>query len=95
MGETEEDLRRRLYYQAAHRGMKESDLLLGTFAKVHLPRFDATQLAEFDRLLQLQDRDILYWRLGQEPLPPEHDGPVMRLLLAFTLVAGFSISEKR
>jgi len=90
MVETEEDLRRRLYYQAAHRGMKETDLLLGTFAKVHLPQFDAAQLAEFNTLLQMHDRDILYWRLGQEPVPPEHDGPVMRLLLAFDLAAGFS-----
>ncbi len=90
MSEMRENLCRRLFYQAAHRGMKEADLLLGAFARVHLSQFDESQLAEFDRLLQLQDRDILNLRLGGMLLPPKYDGPVMQLLLAFDLVAIFA-----
>ena len=80
-----ENWHRRLYYQAAHRGTKEADLLLEAFAKVYLARFNSSQLAELDRLLQLPDHDILNWRLGYAPLPSEYDGPVMRLLLSFSL----------
>ncbi|VBB68540.1 YgfY COG2938 [invertebrate metagenome] len=90
MRETRENLLRRLYYQAARRGTKEADLLLEAFARIYLPQFDSNQLAELDRLLQLQDHDILQWRLGHAPLPPKYDGPVMRLLLSFDLVNTFS-----
>ncbi len=83
--EDRENWYRRLYYQAAHRGTKEADLLLESFARVYLPRFDIGQLAELDKLLQLPDHDIINWRLGYTPLPPEYDGPVMRLLLSFAL----------
>lgn len=90
MRESRENWCRRLYYQAAHRSMKEADLLLGAFARVHLLCFNDSELAEFDRLLQLQDRDILNWRFGRTLLPPEYDGPVMRILLAFNLTATFA-----
>lgn len=93
MREARENLYRRLYYQAAHRGMKEADLLLGAFARIHLPLFDDNQLAEFDRLLQLQDRDILNWRFGRVPLPPECDSSVMGFLLAFNLMASVGMDS--
>lgn len=79
--ESREDLRRRLHYQATRRGMKEIDLLLSVFAEAYLPIFDDTQLAEFDKLLQLQDRDILNWHLRRTLPPAECNSSVMQLLL--------------
>ena len=37
MAETKEMMMRRLVYRASYTGMKETDLLLGQFAKAHLP----------------------------------------------------------
>lgn len=91
MSESLEDRRKRMQYQAAHRGMMEADLLLGRFAKVNLPKFSNAQLDTFDVLLELPDNDIMNWRLGRIPVPPEHDTDVMRLLMAFDLVG--SVSE--
>ncbi|MEO5374546.1 MAG: succinate dehydrogenase assembly factor 2 [Alphaproteobacteria bacterium] len=84
--DTLDDRRKRMFYQAAHRGMIETDLLLGRFAKVYLPRFTNAQLDTFDVLLELPDNDIINWRLGRVPVPPEYDTDVMRLLMDFDLV---------
>ncbi|MBV9585986.1 MAG: succinate dehydrogenase assembly factor 2, partial [Alphaproteobacteria bacterium] len=36
--------RKRLLYRAWHRGTREADLILGSFAEAHLAGFDAMQL---------------------------------------------------
>lgn len=87
MTESLDDKRKRLFYQAAHRGTKEADLLLGRFATVYLPQLSPEQLDRLDTLLELMDNDIMDWRLGRRPVPPEHDNDVMRLLMAFDLVS--------
>ena len=43
MDEAIENRRKRLLYQSAHRGTKESDLLLGAFAAAHLDAFTPVQ----------------------------------------------------
>ncbi|QRV91416.1 succinate dehydrogenase assembly factor 2 [Ceratobasidium sp. AG-Ba] len=52
-------LRARLVYQTRKRGTLESDLLLSTFAKEHLPSMSEAELREFDKLLDEPDWDIL------------------------------------
>ena len=81
-----DDLRRkRLRYRAAHRGMKELDILIGRFADSHLGAFDAAQLDRFEQLLEVPEPILYDWITGNaEPAPP-HDHDVTRLLLAFKL----------
>lgn len=79
-GEGTQTLRRRLKFRSWHRGTREADLLLGSFADAHLDRFDAQMLADYDRLLEVSDPDLYNWMSGREPIPTEHDTPVMRLL---------------
>lgn len=43
-------LRARLVYQTRKRGTLESDLLLSTFAKEHLPVMSEVELREFDKV---------------------------------------------
>jgi antitoxin CptB len=75
--------RKRLIFRSWHRGTREIDLLLGTFAEAHIPRFNEEQLAAYDRFLKNSDPDIFNWITGQEPVPPAEDNGVVSLLLAF------------
>jgi antitoxin CptB len=80
---TLEPLRRKLAFRAWHRGTREADLLIGTFADRHIAAFDAEQLAQFDRLLAENDPDIYEWMTGQSEIPPEHVNSVTALLRRF------------
>ncbi|MBI1205707.1 MAG: succinate dehydrogenase assembly factor 2 [Azospirillum sp.] len=79
--------RRRLQFRAWHRGTRELDLLIGSFADRYLADFDEVQLDRFARLLELSDPDLYGWMTGREPPPPEHDHDVMRLLQDFRFAA--------
>jgi antitoxin CptB len=81
---TATDIRRkRLLFRSWHRGTRESDLILGSFADAHLADFDDGQLDRYEKLLDCNDADLFDWVSGRAPPPPEQDHDVMRLLLAF------------
>jgi antitoxin CptB len=74
---------RRLIYQASYTGMKETDLLLGHFAKVHLPHLNESDLTDFENLLEAGDPAIYSWVMGNAPLPEAFDTPVFHLIKKF------------
>tara|TARA_E500000178_G_scaffold181314_1_gene180013 strand:- start:102 stop:368 length:267 start_codon:yes stop_codon:yes gene_type:complete len=74
---------RRLAYQASYTGMKETDLLLGQFAKKHLPNLTEKQLDMFEALLEAGDPSIFAWVRGDEQVPAEFDGPVLDMIKDF------------
>ncbi|KID87751.1 early meiotic induction protein 5 [Metarhizium guizhouense ARSEF 977] len=67
VGENDDTKRARLLYQSRKRGTLESDLLLSTFAKAHLPSMSGGLLAQYDALLDENDWDIYYWATQREP----------------------------
>ena len=75
--------RKRLRYRAWHRGTREADLLLGSFADAHLAAFDEARLDRFEALLECLDADLYDWIAGCAAPPPERDNDVTRLLLSF------------
>ena len=75
-------LRRQLRFRSWHRGTKEADLLLGTFADAQLERMTADQLQRFSELLAVPDADLYDWATGRSPVPAEYDTDVMALLKA-------------
>ncbi|MGE5269769.1 MAG: succinate dehydrogenase assembly factor 2 [Thiohalocapsa sp.] len=75
--------RKRLLFRAWHRGTREADLLLGSFAQSCLADFDPLQLDQFEALLACPDADLFDWITGRRPPSPAHDTEVTRLLLAF------------
>ncbi len=75
--------RKRLIYRSQHTGMKETDLLLGPFARAHVPGFTNEQLECYERLLGQPDPDIFDWASGRAPVPEAHDTGVMQLLKNF------------
>lgn len=50
------------------------DLLLGTFAKKHVPDFSETELHEYEALLTHNDPDLYNWITGQEKAPDDVAG---------------------
>ena len=80
--------RRRARFRSWHRGMREMDLLMGQFADAHMATLDAAELADFEALLELPDRDVLGWFTGEMDIPPAYDTSVLRKLLAFHTHAG-------
>src|SRR5712691_5548455 len=75
--------RKRLLFRSWHRGTREADLILGSFAEQHLAGFDEAQLDRYEALLDVSDPDLFDWITGREPPPPENDHDVTRMLLAF------------
>lgn len=79
--------RKRLLFRSWHRGTKETDLLLGSFAEQHLAAFSAEQIDRYEALLENDDGLVYDWVTGRVPPPPEQDSDVMRLLLQFRYTA--------
>ena len=77
--------RKRLTYRCWHRGTKELDLLIGSFADRHLADMDEAQLDHFETLLEIPEPVLFDWLTGVYEPPPEYDFDVTRLLLAFKL----------
>lgn len=83
-GKTEsiEEYRRKLKFRAWHRGTREMDLLLGSFADQNIEDFNESQLEEFEKLLENPDPDLYDWVSGQKKVAAEEESSVMTLLLA-------------
>ena len=74
--------RKKLIFRAWHRGTRELDLIIGSFADAHLYSFDEKQLHTFEDILSISDPDIYNWISGREELPANVDSDVMQLLIA-------------
>ncbi|WP_038462665.1 succinate dehydrogenase assembly factor 2 [Candidatus Odyssella acanthamoebae] len=71
---------KKLIYNANHRGMKETDVLLGKFASAHLSTMDDQSLLLFQQLLEEQDADILAWCVGQTTIPTHYHALIVEIL---------------
>jgi antitoxin CptB len=75
--------RKRLSFRSWHRGTREADLILGSFADANLAGFDDERLDRYEALLECPDADLFNWIIGRTAPPPKYDTDVTRLLLAF------------
>jgi antitoxin CptB len=75
--------RKKLQFRSWHRGTRELDLILGPFADAMLETLDAAELEDYERLLNLQDSDLMDWVLGARPVPAEVDSPLLQRIVAF------------
>lgn len=82
MEESIENKRKRLVFRSWHRGTREMDLLLGSFADRHVMRFTESQLTLFDALLKENDPDLYNWYTGREAPPSNVVSDVLDLFIA-------------
>ncbi|MXQ10813.1 succinate dehydrogenase assembly factor 2 [Microvirga makkahensis] len=75
--------RRQILFRAWHRGMREMDLIMGRFADSEIGKLSDEDLAEFERLIEVMDRDLLGWITGEIEIPSNYDTPLFRRLKAF------------
>ena len=80
-----ENWRKRLTYRSWHRGMKEMDLLMGTFADQHVPTFNAEQLRAYDAVLDIEDPDLYAMYMGQIPPSEAQNSDILTMFLGFKL----------
>lgn len=80
--ESIENWRKRLIFRAWHRGTREMDLLIGSFAEKYINGFDAADLAIFEEILINNDPDVYDWIIGRQKAPEELASRVLDLLLA-------------
>ncbi len=85
MNETIGNKRKRLLFRSWHRGTRELDLLMGTFAERHLPDMTAEELDLYDEILAHPDPDLYNWITAQEPVPANFINPVMDRLLQHSI----------
>jgi antitoxin CptB len=75
--------RRKILFRAWHRGMREMDLIMGRFADAQIGNLSEAELDEFERLIEVLDRDLLSWVTGEAQVPENYDSDVFRRLKAF------------
>ena len=75
--------RRKVLFRAWHRGMREMDLIMGRFADDAIGGFTDAELDEFERLIEVPDRDLLGWITGELTVPENYDTELYRRLNDF------------
>ena len=56
-----EILKKQILYRSTHRGFKEMDLLLGSFVKMNINKFNDVDLKDLLDLLFIEDEIIYKW----------------------------------
>lgn len=82
MEHTLENTKKKLIFRSWHRGTKEMDLLMGSFAKGYVPDFSAEEVSQYEDLLGLSDPDLYNWYTKREEIPSNLNNSVMQKFLA-------------
>ncbi|MFT7310603.1 MAG: antitoxin CptB [Paracoccaceae bacterium] len=73
MSETKEHRLKRLRMRSWRRGLKEMDLILGSYSDKKLSDLDEDTTVVYDALLSENDQDLYAWVTGQTPTPPRFE----------------------
>jgi antitoxin CptB len=74
-----EILLKKLLYRSVNRGCKETDILLGEFAKVKINDFDDENLLVYKNLIEEDDLEIYDWILGKRNIPDKYKNLVLKI----------------
>ncbi|MCK6418341.1 MAG: succinate dehydrogenase assembly factor 2 [Alphaproteobacteria bacterium] len=74
--------RKKLIFRSWHRGTKEMDLILGSFADRYVSGFSESELQAYEEILSHSDPDLYNWITGAEPVPENLLNPVLWQLLS-------------
>lgn len=73
--------RRQLLFRSWHRGTRELDLLLGSFADKYLPSFTSSELDEYEQIIEQSDPDLYDWIVNGESIQQFQLNNVLNLLI--------------
>ena len=76
--------RRKLLFRSWHRGTREMDLIMGRFADATIEQLAEEEIAEFERLMEAPDPDLLAWITGEADVPPDYATALFRRLRDFS-----------
>lgn len=88
MDEELRNRRERLRFRSWHRGTREMDLILGSFADRHVGTFSAEDLDLYENLLGENDPDLYNWYAGRELIPETRRDRIMDLFLSHRFATG-------
>jgi len=74
--------RRKLLFRSWHRGMREMDLILGSFADAEIHALTGDEIDQYERLLDIPDTEFLPMITGERPVPADIDCGVLQKILA-------------
>ncbi|MFO0110361.1 MAG: succinate dehydrogenase assembly factor 2 [Alphaproteobacteria bacterium] len=77
----------RLRYRSAHRGCKETDLILGGYAEHYLDQLNPQELAIFEDFLEEEDVDIWSWLTEKSQPEKSAYQPLLKVLRTVQCVA--------
>ncbi|MBE0694406.1 MAG: succinate dehydrogenase assembly factor 2 [Aquamicrobium sp.] len=72
--------RRKLLFRSWHRGMREMDLILGSFADAEIAILSDSELDDYERILEVADTVLLPWLTGEQEAP---DDAMLGRIMAF------------
>lgn len=84
-----ENKRKQLSFRSWHRGTREMDLIMGSFADKHIDHFTKEEVKLYDEVLQMPDPDLYDWVSGRVQ-PPSN---VMNSVLEKFINHDFSAKE--
>ncbi|MGB0572122.1 MAG: succinate dehydrogenase assembly factor 2 [Alphaproteobacteria bacterium] len=83
--ETREDRIKRLIYRSIYTGTRETDLLIGNFAKRNLDSLNDELLDEYEALIDNSDPDLYMWISRRKPVPDAWNGEIIKRLQNFRI----------
>ncbi len=83
-----DERRRKILFRSWHRGMRETDLIMGRFADAAIAQLSDEELTEFERLIDLPDRELLGWVTGEVEVPANYATALFHRLRDFHLSGG-------
>ncbi len=75
--------RRKLLFRSWHRGMREMDLVLGSFADARIGDLNDAELDQYEDILDISDSKLLPWITGAQPMPEAFSAGILGKVLAF------------
>lgn len=80
--------KKRLRYQAWHCGMRELDLILGTYVERNIGELSIADMDALEALFHVPAGVLYRWIAGQEPMSAEHDTVILRKIIASVALPG-------
>lgn len=75
--------RRKLIFRSEHRGTKEMDIILGTFARSFIPTASDDEVSAYAELLNESDPDLYNWISEREPVPADNNNIILKKLVGY------------